>query len=402
MVDKRKREARARAAATGESYTRAAREVARGRTGEKAAEQPAATLPAPVAVMVARQLRAAWQHLGAARYLAADHGVPVARPRLQEPEPSALARIMRTTTDDLWDLMDWAGSTAVASCAVAAKPHGFGDVDEKAADAELYPDPLHWCHTPGGVLPQPGERPGEPAAVRERVRHLLRGLPGATRLRARSQGRLVVRAGDVVPGTPSEPIWNAERELTAYTGDWMDRAGDSPADLAAAIDGLTELARSVSDVAMSVSRELRRRAANGTLIGVDAELLTQAHDRLEGVLTPTDDPDAGSYYRIAEPLVELRDTLDAAAAALPAPDGVRVTDPLAKTMAGKTAAQIRHELGHETFLQRHRSKTRPGDYTRADALDRILTWMHTQNRETYQPEVHARHDVARWPDDWEK
>ena len=59
-------------------------------------------LPVPVAVMVARQMRAARQHLLAARHLAEEHGVPVAQPRLGDKEPSLLAGVMTSTTKAVW------------------------------------------------------------------------------------------------------------------------------------------------------------------------------------------------------------------------------------------------------------------------------------------------------------
>ncbi|MGZ0153704.1 hypothetical protein ACXJJ3_42010 (plasmid) [Kribbella sp. WER1] len=369
---------------------RAAREIERSRTGGtpdlvKAADQPAAVLPVPVAVMVARQLRAAWQHLLAARHLAEQHGVPVASPRLGDKEPSLLAGVMTSTTKAIWDLMDWAGATAVASGAVTARPHELGDQAAKAAADQLYPDPRQWCQSPAGTLPQPGERPGEPEpSSQKRVRTLLRGKPGRSRLRAYARGRDVVPAGDVVPGTPAEPIWNAHRALSAYSAGWMDRAGDSPADLAAAVDGLVELAQTFSGVASTLCTEIRSRIDASILTGVDADRFNAAAEQLLAAVGP-EHPDGGRTNQLASALSAVRDSLDdAEATVVAAPVGVRVPDRLARSLHGRSAAQIRDELGKENFVQRQHSRVDPGsNYTRADHLVRVLTWMHAANAERY-------------------
>jgi len=51
------------------------------------------------------------------------------------------------------------------------------------------------------------------------------------------------------------------------------------------------------------------------------------------------------------------------------------------------------------FYQRQRGKTRPENYDRAAALERILTWMHATGAATYDPAAHAAGDPAgplRW------
>jgi len=83
-----------------------------------------------------------------------------------------------------------------------------------------------------------------------------------------------------------------------------------------------------------------------------------------------------------------------AAAKLPDGGGDRIPTTLARQMTGKTAAQVRDELGSEMFYQRQRGKTRPENYDRAAALERILTWMHATGAATYDPAAHAAGDPA--------
>ncbi|MFI0453673.1 hypothetical protein [Actinomadura sp. 6N118] len=90
-----------------------------------------------------------------------------------------------------------------------------------------------------------------------------------------------------------------------------------------------------------------------------------------------------------------RAEMDGAVAQLPTPRGVRVPDRLAHTMAGRTAAQVRHELGNEAFTNRHIGKVTSPDERRAAALARIMAWMHARGADTYNPETHARDDAAR-------
>jgi hypothetical protein len=91
---------------------------------------------------------------------------------------------------------------------------------------------------------------------------------------------------------------------------------------------------------------------------------------------------------------EARRAVAGATAALPDSGGTRIPVTLARQMAGKTPAQIRGELGHEMPYQRQRSKTRPTSYDRAEALERILTWLHVTGAATYDPAAHAAADPA--------
>ena len=55
---------------------------------------------------------------------------------------------------------------------------------------------------------------------------------------------------------------------------------------------------------------------------------------------------------------------------------------------GRTAIQIRAELGREAFGQRQVSKTRAADYGRHDLLVRMLAWMHATGATEYDAEAH--------------
>lgn len=94
---------------------------------------------APVAVMLARQLRAAFHLLGAARGVAERYGVPMGKDDRGKPGP--VARTATAAIDAVWDLMQWAGSTAVASGAIATEPSEFGG----GADARAAADEPHAC-----------------------------------------------------------------------------------------------------------------------------------------------------------------------------------------------------------------------------------------------------------------
>lgn len=55
---------------------------------------------------------------------------------------------------------------------------------------------------------------------------------------------------------------------------------------------------------------------------------------------------------------------------------------------------MREELGDEVFLQRQVRKTRPGDDRRAQALQRIVQWMHHRGASVYDAPAHAKTDAA--------
>jgi hypothetical protein len=402
MTDKIKRDARTRAKATGEPYTRARRAVAR--KPATAADVPGAEVPQPVAVMLARHIRAARFHLGSWRGMAeAARALP--RDRAWENPSGPTAPIIQadhTAHQALLELEQWSERTALASGAIPALPDFFGPHTPKgqAAERALYPqvdgDSGGWC-AKGGRLPQPGEEHAGTSADQARglARHLLPGPVPDWHLCLYAEGREVRKARDVVPGTPAAPVFDAAATLNTYACGWMDRRGDSPADLAAALDGLAELADQLASVTGQVLGELTRRIDEGTLDGADAAGLAAARAAALGVL---DEPSGrgGTINHLYRAVHQARAAITAAAAKLPDPDytGTRIPATLARQMAGKTPAQIRGELGQEMFYQRQRSKTRPTDYGRAEALERILTWMHATGAASYDPAAHAAADPA--------
>jgi hypothetical protein len=402
MVDKIKREARERAARTGEPYTRARRAVANQPAA--AADVPgAAGVPQPVAVMLARHARAARLHLGTWRALAEGSR---ALPRDSGPDrehpsgPAApIAQAHRTAGLALLDLEGWSERTAMASGAITALPVVLGPAtpDGTAAERALYPvpegNPGRWCAEAGGHLPQPGEEHTEAEQASGLARHLLPGAVPVWHLSLYAEGRDVRRARDVVPGTPAAPVFDAAAALNSYVGGWMDRRGDSPADLAIALDGLAELADRLASVTGQVLGELARRVEAGTLDGTDAGALARVRERALGVLEESD-PQGWTVNHLGRMFYEARRAVAGAAATLPDSDAARIPATLTRQMAGKTPAQVRGELGQEMFYQRQRGKTRPTSYDRAEALERILTWMHATGAATYDPAAHAAADPA--------
>ncbi|MGP4030201.1 hypothetical protein [Actinomadura sp. 3N407] len=394
----RKKEIRARMERTGEPYAEAARHV--GRDPEAAREitrpehlddVPGAVLPAPVAVMMARHLNAAGMHLGAAKRLAADNGAPGYRDLGREDGPMDTAH--SRAFGWVYHLGQFAERTTVASSAAEAVPAPWGDATpaQKRAYEALYPNRgSGWCTREGGALPQPGQdgqdtADDSPSEQGRRVRHLLPSPVPSTRLTYTAHGRNLVKAGDVVPGTPAAPIWDAHRTLNTYACEWMDRAGDTPADLAAALEGCREVLDEVQGVAAGVLDEIDRRARRGTLTGADTEALDTARAAL----------DREKAWPLLQALTDARAALDGAAAELPNPAGVRVPDRTARQMTGRTAAQIRHEHGLEVFTNRHIGKVTAPNERRADALARILDWMHATGQATYDPAEHATNDPGR-------
>ncbi|WIN00129.1 hypothetical protein ACTOB_003814 [Actinoplanes oblitus] len=209
----------------------------------------------------------------------------------------------------------------------------------------------------------------------------------ATRLRAYAQGNRVVRAGDVVPGSPAADIWDAHRALYAYMSRWAARDGDSPADLTAAVDGLVEVADTLAEVTAMVLAQIERRTERGSLTGADAARVQQARADLASVLLRDED---GRHNKLRGGMDTLRDALDGARPVLPAGDGRTLPPLLARQMTGKTVAELRAALGQETHWQRHRSKTRAPQYDKADALHRMIQWCQATGRDTYDPAAHAQ------------
>jgi hypothetical protein len=396
MSDKIKRDARARQAETGEPYTRARR--AAGRQAPPPAgpgDVPAAgDVPQPVVVMMARHLQAAMLHLGRWRALGENAKAIPEQPRLGEKASGPASPVLAAEHEAfgiLYNLQQWTERTAVASGAVPEMPNWFGGNADPAGDAArgtLYPEPLGWC-ADGGRLPQPGETLEDPAP--RSVRHCLPGPVPDWELSMHARGKFVRKSGDIVPGTPAAPVFDAAARLEAYASGWANRPGDSPADLAAALDGLSEVVREFTEASTQLLREITRRAGNGTLSGVDAAQLAAAREKLTAMLdAPV--PGGGSTNHLNN---TLRDAAEAitGAAARPRPDAPHVPATLARKLAGKTPAQVRDELGTERFVQRHVSKVRPADYTRADHLETVATWMHATGAAAYDPDAHAQ-DVS--------
>lgn len=137
----RKRAARKRAAETGESYTRAARLDAgnRDRGRVTVADVPAVRLPAPVALMVARHVRAAELHFGAGRRMAEDYGAPI-KDGSYGSSAGPLADAVDRVRKGLHEVGRWAARSAVASGVVAVEPGYFQQTeDQRAAEGVLYP-----------------------------------------------------------------------------------------------------------------------------------------------------------------------------------------------------------------------------------------------------------------------
>ncbi|MEU7457517.1 hypothetical protein [Streptosporangium roseum] len=382
----RKRDIRRRMQATGEPYAEAARRIAEQDAQPiLAADVPPARVPAPVAVMLARHLFAATQHIGRARRLAADHHVPAfAEGDHRRDRPGGpLHEISTDITGDLFGLVDWANRTAHACGAVPAVTTllGGSDAEQRQAYEILYPDSHTWCASVGGVLPGPGEQPG--AQARRTVTHSLPGPVPAERLASRTSGPGTTKAADVVAGTPAGPVWQAGQALERYTSDWMNRGGDSPADLAATLDGLGALAAQLHSAVAAVVAETGRRLHTGSLTGVDLDRLEAARDQAAELLGPLE-------ARIRQ----TRLALTGATAALPPAAPGTVPPNVAGPLDGKTLAEIRAELGDEVFTQRHIGKTRPTDERRADALERIVQWMHARGDAVYDAPAHAKTDPA--------
>ena len=358
----------------------------------------AAGVPQPAAVMLARHVQAAAKHLGTWQSLAEGaRALPRDRGLFEEPTgPTApITRASHTAFLALSELQAWSERTALASGAIGALPDQLGSGTEAARRA-LYPQPQGqpggWCAAEGGRLPQPGEEHAG-SGPGPKTRYLLPGAVPVWHLSLSAEGHDVRRARDAVPGTPAAPVFDAAAALNTYACGWMDRRGDSPADLAIALDGLAELAGQLASVTGQVLGELTRRIEAGTLDGADADALARVRERALGVLEERD-PGGWTVNHLRRIFHEARRAVAGAAATLPDSAGTQIPATLTRQMAGKTPAQVRDGLGEEMFYQRQRGKTRPTDYGRAEALERILTWMHATGAATYDPAAHAAADPA--------
>ncbi|NKY53930.1 hypothetical protein [Nocardia vermiculata] len=383
----RKAKVRARMARTGEPYSEAARQLDQSTSPDDLKSLAAAVLPTPVAVMQARHVAAARMHLATAHGLAADHGAPGAVDRhARHTGGGALDAVHARIRESLWDLQQYAERSALASGAIDALPELMKPNDP--ADQALYPSMHLWCASgPGHTLPQPGQDPSEAETeAGERVRHLLPGpVPTTQLVPPGTSGMNTAKATDIVPGTPAESIWEAQHVLNRYGCDWMYRAGDSPADLAAALDGCNRLFDDLIGTIATVLDEIARRDDEGTLTGVDRAAIDQAR-----AVT-----DFSKLGKLRSALRSARAAITGARAELPKPRGGRVSDALARTMHGRTNAQIRNALGEEVFINRQIGKVTAPNYTRADALARIMAWMHATGATVYDQAAHTTTDPAR-------
>lgn len=367
--------ARARAAETGESYTRARRAVTQAPVN--AEDAAPVVMPGPVAIMTARHLRAAGYHLGAFSRLMDAYGNDM---------PGPVKNVSETMFRNLFGLRRWADKTAVASGVIPVAPDVAPRSEaEKKAEGTLYPDASSgWCAAPGGFLPQPGQTgaPDDDDGGDRKVRHLLAG-PVENRLvgPGGGGGRNTVRARDVVPGTPAAPIWEAGRAMGTYTGGWPERDGDSPADLAAAADGLIELGTMLTSAATTVLQQLEDRVAEGSITGVDPSQVADAREQLKILFRPRESDTVEPDVRGA--LWALRTAMTGAEAAMPPSDGRPVPAHAAMSWDGKPATYLRDKLGSEVFLQRQVSKTRPPEYERAELLRRMIQWCHATRSDTF-------------------
>jgi hypothetical protein len=378
-----KNAARRRQAATGEPYTAARRRTAGDSTADlvRGEDVPPAVMPAPTAIMLARHLDAATLHLGAAATLARDADLTAWGDRYGTSGP--LKPTATAAHHALYELRRWAETSAVASGAIHADPMQAwaSDPQDKqaghAAQEALYPARHLWCAQPGRTLPQPGEQPDQPE---HRVRYQLPGPVPDTRLAAHTG------AGKVMAGTPAEAVWQADKQLTSYVSDWMDRPGDTPADLAAALDGLIALSQTLADAAAQVCREIRRRRRDGRLVDVD-DRFDEAVEQLNGLVNEHEEQSGARMNHLAGALHQARTAIDGAHAATVTPAtavGVR----LAAKLDGTPMAAIRAKLGEELFMHRQIERVHAADTSHAAQLVAILDWMQATGVDRYDAHAH--------------
>ncbi|MGW1819126.1 hypothetical protein ACWCQM_36885 [Streptomyces sp. NPDC002125] len=350
-----------------------------------------AEVSSTVAVMMARQINAAHLHLSQFRNLVQTYGdglVPEWPKPGQTPD-NPVDQTLSTASRLLYELREWSSHTAHASGAVPVLPEIIAASEEqRRAEAALYP-PGGWCALPGGTMPPPGEEREAKSAADPIAAQLLGPVP-EKRYSARASGMSVQRALPAVADTPAAAVWTAERALYGYVCQHWETPGDTPADLAAAVDGLDELADTFTSACTYVLGEIRRRMDEGLLVDVDEDAFTEsaAAVRAQLGIEPERVP------KLAYALSRVRQAMTGARAALPAAaGGTRAFDALAQARAlgaldGKTLPEVRRELGSERHWQRHRSKTRMPDYTAADWLRRAMHWMHAAGVNAYDHGVH--------------
>jgi len=383
----RKQAARAAKDHTSRAYMDAQRQLES--QAPKLRETPPAEVPTTVALEMARQLHAAWLHLGAFNRLTEDYRITPPRKGLDEPK-DAVGRAERQLMKLLFDLQEWAGRTAHASGAVSSEPKfmAHSGTPEAEAFGQLYPHgpgPGRWCSGPGGTMPQPGQ---ESDAGGEQQRPVTTHLVGPV-----PEGKFSVHgyqgnpAGPAVRGTPAAPAWDARDRLNALMCQHWEAAGDTPADLAATVEGLSHAAAELGSACSSTLDELDRRIGDGRLLVEDADAFTEAAQQARG---------QAEHFE-ARPLARVRTALTGARAALPGQPWRRGMPPavraVLKRLEGQHLAQIRYQLGDERHLNKQISKTRPTDYSREDVLGRVVAWMHAQNTIVYDQTAHSLDEI---------
>ncbi|MFE4264475.1 hypothetical protein [Streptomyces sp. NPDC056883] len=358
--------------------------------GPTVSQHRPAEVPTTVAVMMARQIHAAHLHLSAFRNLVQQYGdglVPEFPKAGQAPD-NPVAQALDATSRLLYELREWSSHSAHASGAVSALPEVIAASEEQLrAEEVLYPTG-EWCRQPGGVMPQPGEVQPEKKPEYPVTTQLLGPVP-EKRYSARASGKSVQRALPAVADTPAAAVWQAERALSGYVCQHWEAPGDTPADLAAAVDGLGELADTFTGACTSTLGEIRRRLDEGLLVGIDVPAFTAAEASVCAQLGIEEDRLPELVYGLSR----VRWAMDGARAALPrAMDGEEF-DALAQArvlgaLDGKPLLAVRRDLGLERHWQRHRSKTRVPDYTAVDWLMRAVHWMHAAGVGAYNHRAH--------------
>lgn len=380
-----KNAARRRQAATGEPYTAARRRTAGDNTADlvRGEDVPPAVMPAPTAIMLARHLDAATLHLGAVKTLARGADLTALGGRYDK-DTGPLTPTATAAHHALYELRRWAETSAVASGAIQADPMQAwttGDPQAKAAghaaQEALYPARHLWCAQPGHTLPQPGEQPDQPE---HRVRYQLPGPVPDTQLAGHTG------AGKVVAGTPAEAVWQANKQLSSYVSDWMDRPGDTPADLAAALDGLIELSDNLAAAAKQVCREIHGRRRDGRLAEVD-DRFDQAVEQLDGLISDPDKMLGGRMNHLTIALHQVRTAINGAHAATVTP-ATAVGTRLAAKLDGTPMAAIRAKLGEELFMHRQIERVHAADTSHAAQLVAILDWMQATGADRYDAHAH--------------
>lgn len=389
----------------------------------------AGTAPATVAVELARQVLAAQNHVYGVYHQVTDYRVvPMRRVRTgtgEEPH-GPVAKTIEDVLKGLQKLRGWAERTAHASGAIPTGDIGLAQEGTAQAQAEelLYPGARggdRWCREPGGTVPLAGEirvGPYDQAARAERVqaRANLAGPVPAELFAGHGRGQHLVPAFPAVEGTPAEPAWQAYRLLSQMNGQHWERPADSPADLAAQLDGLAAVARELDSAVAGVLGEVQRRIEAGALSGVDGERFAEAagsilqpdlirdpsawplFDEEQKDQAPLDPAEAElarlraqiDYRSLPGRIERARRLLGGASAVLPPARGrtAESLERMARRMDGASLALVRHALGGERHMNKQIEKTRPAAYGREDGLERIAQYMHASGTVVYNAQAH--------------